>query len=45
MERIPNERYNMQRLDYNTITVVEACNLLSFLDGFMDADKQCLIIK
>ena len=45
MERILDKRYDMLTIDYNTITVMDACFLLTNNNGYMDADKQCLIIK
>lgn len=35
----------MLQIDYNLVTVQDAIYLLSNYNGYMDADKQCLIIK
>jgi len=45
METIPDERNNMLTINYDNITVIEACFLLSNNDGYMDGDKKCLVIK
>ena len=35
----------MVNIDYQYVTVFEACYLLKNLGGYMDADKKCLVIK
>ena len=45
METISDERNNMLNINYENLTVIEACYLLSNNNGYMDGDKKCITIE